>query len=93
MRPTPRPTKDTITNASRSGLEVTAPTKEPTQPTEEVTMLPTSARIAARVPAVGVVKAPPFQKIRLKGTETNYAIWIISRIIRIVRMRKPKPMK
>ena len=43
-----------------------APIKEPIQVTEEVTMLPASARIAARVPAVGVgvVILPPFKYIR-----------------------------
>jgi hypothetical protein len=53
MRPIPRPTKETITKASIRGLEVIAPIKEPIQVTEEVTMLPASARIAARVPAAG----------------------------------------
>ena len=64
MRPIPRPTKETITKASSRGLEVIAPIKEPIQVTEEVTMLPTSARIAARVPAVGVVIIPHFKYIR-----------------------------
>ena len=64
MRPTPRPTKETMTKASIRGLEVIAPTKEPIQVTEEVTMLPASARIAARVPAVGAVRTPPLQNIR-----------------------------
>ena len=41
-----------------------APIKEPIQVTEEVTMLPASARIAARVPAAGVVIIPPFKYIR-----------------------------
>ena len=41
-----------------------APTKEPIQVTEDVTMLPASARIAARVPAVGAVRTPPLQNIR-----------------------------
>ena len=64
MRPIPRPTKETMTKASIKGLEVIAPTKEPIQVTEEVTMLPASARIAARVPTVGVVRTPPLQNIR-----------------------------
>ena len=64
MRPTPRPTKETITKASIRGLEVIAPTKEPIQVTDEVTILPASARIAARVPAVGAVRTPPLQNIR-----------------------------
>lgn len=43
-----------------------APIKDPIQVTEEVTMLPASARIAARVPAAGagVVIIPPFKYIR-----------------------------
>lgn len=62
MRPIPRPTKETITKASIRGWEVIAPIKEPIQVTEEVTMLPASARIAARVPAAGApVKHTTFQ--------------------------------
>lgn len=62
MRPIPRPTKETITKASSRGLEVIAPIKEPIQVTEEVTMLPASARIAERVPAAGApVKHTTFQ--------------------------------
>lgn len=41
-----------------------APIKEPIQVTEEVTMLPASARIAARVPAAGAeVEHTTFQNI------------------------------
>lgn len=42
-----------------------APTKEPTQDTPAVTILPMSAMIAARVPAAGVgdVKTPHFKNI------------------------------
>ena len=64
MSPIPRPTKETITKASIKGLEVIAPINEPIQVTEEVTMLPASARIAARVPAAGApVKHTTFQNI------------------------------
>ena len=67
MRPIPRPTKETITKASIKGLEVIAPINEPIQVTEEVTILPASARIAARVPAAGAgVEHTTFQ-IYLQG--------------------------
>jgi hypothetical protein len=92
MRPIPRPTKETITKASIRGLEVIAPIKEPIQVTEEVTILPASARIAARVPAAGAeVKHTTFQTY----SQERYiqAIWIKSRMIRIVRIAKAKPMK
>ena len=45
------------------GLLVIAPAKEPTQEIAEVTMLLASARIAARVPAVGVVTTPSFKNL------------------------------
>ena len=69
IRPTPRPTKPTITNMRINGLSVIAPTKEPTQETSPVTIEPMSLIIAAREPAAGVgdVKIPSFKKYFTTG--------------------------
>lgn len=85
IRPTPRPTKPQITNMRISGLSVIAPTKEPTQVTPAVTILPTSPIMAARVPAAGVdVKTPHFKNIYNR---------IMDLITRIATKRKAKPTK
>ena len=47
MRPTPRPTNATMTNIKIRGLEVIAPTKEPTHLTASVTREETLERIVA----------------------------------------------
>lgn len=51
-----------------------APTKEPTQETPAVTILPISPIMAARVPAagVGVVKTPHFKKYLQPDNSFNY---------------------
>jgi hypothetical protein len=67
-RPTPSPTKATMTNSKISGLPVMAPTKEPTQETPAETREPISAMIAATEPTAGVVvKTPHFQKYFTNG--------------------------
>ena len=86
IRPTPRPTKPTITNIRIRGLSVMAPTKEPIQETEPATREPMSLMIAAREPTAGVgdVKTPHFKNIYNR---------IIDLITRIATKRKAKPTK
>ena len=54
IRPTPRPTKQVITNRSRSGFDVIAPTKEPIHEIAEVTSVVTFPTIVETVTAVVV---------------------------------------
>lgn len=58
IRPTPRPTKATITKSRIKGLLVIAPTKDVIQPTADVTKEVTSPRMEETVTAV--VKHSPF---------------------------------
>ena len=54
IRPTPRPTNATITNARIRGLEVMAPTKEPTHLIASVTKAVTLDRMVAIATGVSV---------------------------------------
>ena len=54
IRPTPRPTKATTTKARIRGLEVMAPTKEPTHLTDSVTKEVTLDRMVAIATGVSV---------------------------------------
>lgn len=86
MRPIPRPTKATITKVRIRGLEVMAPTKEPTHFTASVTKVVTLVTMVETVTAgVGSCRTPHFKK--------NYVKWIIARIIRITTRIKAKPTK
>lgn len=86
MRPIPRPTKATITKVRIKGLEVMAPTKEPTHFTASVTRVVTLDTMVETVTAgVGSCRTPHFNK--------NYVKWITARIIRITTRRKAKPTK
>lgn len=67
IRPTPRPTKDTITNMRISGLLVIAPTKLVSQVTDPLTKLPTSPTIVDTSAGAGVaarkclsIVSPPY---------------------------------
>lgn len=55
IRPTPRPTIETMTNTRRSGFDTMQVTKSPIQVIAAVTKLPILSRIVARVLPVGVV--------------------------------------
>ena len=68
IKPTPSPTKATMTKSRIKGLPVIAPTKEPTQDTLAETREPISEMIAATEPTAGVdVKTPHFQKYFTNG--------------------------
>ena len=69
IRPTPRPTKATMTNIRMRGLEVIAPTKEATHLTASVTREETLERIVAIV-TVGSCKNTPFEKDKKYGGKT-----------------------
>ena len=86
MRPIPRPTKATITKVRIRGLEVIAPTKEPTHLTASVTKVETLVTMVETVTeGEEVCRTPHFNK--------NYVKWITARITRITTRRKAKPTK